>query len=60
MNAAELASIVAILGSLVLVWRGMRNRQIAPSKQVQMAVAWLVIIVGVIFAVQWIGSDTTL
>lgn len=60
MNAAELASIVAILGSLVLVWRGMRNRQITPSKQVQMAVAWLVIIVGVMLAVQWIGSGTTL
>ncbi len=59
MNAATAASIVAILGSLVLVWRGMRGRQIAPSKQVQMAIAWVVIIIGVVFTVQWIGLDTT-
>ncbi len=59
MNAATAASIAAILGSLVLVLRGMRDRQIAPSMQVQMAVAWVVIIIGVVFTVQWIGLDTT-
>jgi uncharacterized membrane protein YecN with MAPEG domain len=57
MTAAQFASVVAILGSLVLVWNGMRGRQVAPGRRVQMAVAWLVIIVGVVFVIHTLGIE---
>jgi hypothetical protein len=57
MTAAQIASVVAILGSLVLVWSGMRGRQVAPGRRVQMAVAWLVIIVGVVFVINTLGLE---
>lgn len=57
MTAAQIASAVAILGSLVLVWSGMRGRQVAPGRRVQMAVAWLVIIVAVVFVINTLGLE---
>lgn len=57
MNTGTIVSLIAILGSLILVWRGMRGRQVAPGRRVQMAVAWLVIIVGVVFALNMLGIE---
>jgi hypothetical protein len=56
-TAAQIASLVAILGSLILVWRGMRGRQVAPGRRLQMAVAWLVIIVGLVFVINLLGLE---
>jgi uncharacterized membrane protein YfcA len=58
-TAAQIASLVAILGSLILVWSGMRGRQVAPGRRVQMAVAWLVIIVGLVFVINTLGLEVT-
>ena len=57
MNASQIASIVLIVGSLILVTRGLRGRQMAPGRRVQMAVAWLVIIVGVVWMIQMSGLE---
>jgi hypothetical protein len=57
MTAAQIASVVAILGSLILVGSGMRGRQVAPERRVQMAVGWLVIIVGLVFMIDWLGLE---
>lgn len=57
MNTGTIVSLIAILGSLILVWRGMRGSQAAPGRRVQMAVAWLVIIVGVVFALNMLGIE---
>jgi uncharacterized membrane protein YfcA len=56
-TAAQIASLVAILGSLILVWRGMRGRQVAPGRRLKMAVAWLVIIVGLVFVINTLGLE---
>jgi uncharacterized membrane protein YecN with MAPEG domain len=56
-NAASIVSIIAILGSLILVWRGMQGRQLPPGRRVQMAVAWLVIIVGLVFVLNILGIE---
>lgn len=57
MTGAQIASVVAILGSLILVWSGMRGRQVAPGRRVQMAVAWLVIIVALVFVIDSLGLE---
>lgn len=59
MSAAQIASLIAIVGSLVLVWSGMRGRQVAPGRRMQMAVAWLVIIIAVVFVINAIGLEVT-
>jgi len=57
MNVSQIASIILIVGSLILVTLGMRGRQMAPGRRVQMAVAWLVIIVGVVWLIQMSGFE---
>lgn len=59
MNAAMIVSMIAILGSLILVWRGIRGRQVAAGRRVQLAVAWLVIIVGLVFVLNMLGVART-
>lgn len=57
MSAGLIVSLISIVGALVLAVRGLRSRQVSPSNRVLMAVAWLVIIVGVIFVIQTLGVE---
>lgn len=57
MTAAQIASLIAIVGSLILVGSGMRGRQVAPGRRVQMAAAWLVTIVGLVFVIKTFGLE---
>lgn len=56
MTANAILSIILIVGSLILVGRGLRGRQMAPGRRMQMAVAWLVIIVGVMFVISTLST----
>lgn len=56
MNADTIVSIVAIVAALVLAVRAMRSRPVAPGRRFTMAVAWLVIIVGVVFLLHSLGA----
>lgn len=55
MSGDVVASIIGIAAALVLALRGLRARPAALSKRVTMAVAWLVIIVGIVFVIHSLG-----
>lgn len=55
MTGDAVVSIVTIIGALVLALRGMRGR--GGSNRWMMAIAWLVIIVGLVFLIQSFGVD---
>ena len=57
MTAGLIVSLISIVGALILAVRGLRSRQAAPGNRLMMAVAWLVIIVGVIFLIQSLGLE---
>lgn len=56
MNGALIASIVGIVGALILASRGMSSR-IAPAARWKMAAVWLVIILGVVLVINMLGLD---
>lgn len=55
MSGDVVASIIGIAAALVLALRSLRARPAAPSKRVMMALAWLVIIVGIVFVIDSLG-----
>lgn len=55
MSTGLLVSVVAILGALVLAWRGLRSRSLPPGTWWKMAAIWIVIIVGLVLVIQIVG-----
>lgn len=56
MVAASIIGIITVLGSLVLVVSNFRSHGLSLERTAKMALAWLVIILGLFLVVSWIGA----
>ncbi len=53
---ANVVAIIAVLGALVLAYRGLQSHELSFHAKARLATIWAVIIVGLVVVLSWLGA----